>query len=539
MPPPLKPFVPTMKTETPVSRNSLRGRPANGAAPGPGNRLFLLLTSNQWLLAFVVGAVAALVFWPYYRYVSPWIGAAVFLVGVTIVHLRYAARFIIPFPHVAILITALQYVLAAWASAYYPHYNPNYNIGSRLPEYLPFATLVLLAGAAGWGLGMIKLRIPDRAKLAATPELLNTLDVLLVIGFLGVLVGRYTRETGLGFIFLLVANLRYLAVYGRMVCQRPGWGWRLALVMVAEVLFASSNAMFHGVILWGFWTFALWIFVFKPSWRIILTACAAALLLLPALQESKLELREQFGEEEFEGMVGNTDSRSSVDNATLWLSYMGESFKKTLTGNLDEEFIGGMLVRYNQGWIINRVMLVVPEVEPYARGATLKDALISALVPRLFYPDKVKTGGQLYMQKYAGVQLNEGTSMNLGYAGEMYANFGYWGGIVGCGFYCLAFALLFRAVCVRAFASPLWWAVMPYIGFSALKAEDGIVGVVNWTSKACLLLIGVCFFFPAFRRALFLPQTINQKPESRNQKGELRRRGRVRRAAAVRVRVEG
>ena len=38
--------------------------------------------------------------------------------------------------------------------------------------------------------------------------------------------------------------------------------------------------------------------------------------------------------------------------------------------------------------------------------------------------------------------------MDLGYAGEMYANFGYgavWRGAV----YCLAFALLFRALCKR------------------------------------------------------------------------------------------
>jgi hypothetical protein len=67
--------------------------------------------------------------------------------------------------------------------------------------------------------------------------------------------------------------------------------------------------------------------------------------------------------------------------------------------------------------------------------------------------------------------------------------------------------LLFRAVCRQAFKSPLCWAIMPYIGFAALKAEDGIYNVVNWTFKSCLVVVAVCFLLPAFRRALLGPKT--------------------------------
>jgi hypothetical protein len=161
------------------------------------------------------------------------------------------------------------------------------------------------------------------------------------------------------------------------------------------------------------------------------------------------------------------------------------------------------VARYNQGWIVDKVMQHVPKLEPFAAGATLEDALISAVVPRVLYSDKAIAGGRSNMKKYAGLVLGEGTSMNLGYAGEMYANFGYWGGIIGCGCYCLALALLFRAVCVRAFVSPLWWAIVPYVFVEALKAEDDIMDVVNWIAKASLVLVGVCVLFPSFQRALF------------------------------------
>ena len=168
-----------MKPNRQISDKSWRAKRLETTS---GEHLFLLLTRNQWILAGIAGLVAALVFLPYYRLISPWLGVVAFMMGIIIVHLRYASKFIIPFPHIAFLIAALQYVLAAWASSYYPSDDPMHNIGSRLPEYLPFATLVLLACAAGWGMGLVRMRIPARrARVAVTPELLHTLDALLVL----------------------------------------------------------------------------------------------------------------------------------------------------------------------------------------------------------------------------------------------------------------------------------------------------------------------------------------------------------------------
>ena len=92
--------------------------------------------------------------------------------------------------------------------------------------------------------------------------------------------------------------------------------------------------------------------------------------------------------------------------------------------------------------------------------------------------------------------------MNLGYAGEMYANFGLVGGIIGCGIYALVFGLLFRWFCQRAFLHPFWWSLVPFIFFAALKAEDGISDTLNWTVKSCIVAAGVYFVFPGFRAAL-------------------------------------
>ena len=123
------------------------------------------------------------------------------------------------------------------------------------------------------------------------------------------------------------------------------------------------------------------------------------------------------------------------------------------------------------------------------------------------------------MLRYAGIDLGRsGTSMDLGFAGEMYANFGVTGGLLGCTFYAVTLGVLFRVMCRRAFVHPLWWSLVPYVFFAAVKAEDGIGNVVNWSVKACILLVGISTIFPAFRHALF-SRTIEQQPQSRVSKG--------------------
>jgi hypothetical protein len=462
------------------------------------NGFFLLLTLRQWCFALVVGGVLVFAAWPFYHSVSNWIGASLFVIGLATVHFKYSSRYVIPFPHVAFFMAALQYVLAAWLSYSCPPFNPRYDIGDRLPDYLSYAAPVLIACAIGWGLGFRNLSpVPFAKPIKTAPNLLLALDVLIVVGFIGVACSRFSIA-GLGFVFVLIANLRFVGIYGRMLVKGPGWAWRVTLVMITEMVFATGNAMFQSFLIWGLWTFALWIYIFRPSWRFVIIAGFAALLLMPALQESKWLLRSQTW-----GDVDSEDAESSADKTFLWLKYLGWSFARTATGHLDPDMIGDLAMRYNQGWIINRVMQHVPAEEPYARGRTIVVAFTASLIPRLLNSDKGAVTGTSNTQRYAGIEMTDSTAMGLGFAGEMYANFGYFGGILGCGVYAFIFSWLFRLVCVRAFRSPLWWSFVPYVGFSAVKAEQGIAEVVNWTLKASLVVVGICIIFPAIRTALF------------------------------------
>jgi hypothetical protein len=464
-------------------------------------RRYLFLTCREWriglLVSLAVGVVAA---WMS-LFISVWIGATVFLVALTAYHMRHASRYIFPFPHIAILISALQYVLAAWLGFYYPPENSSYDIGAALPLYLSYGGPVIVAICVGWSLSFVRLKPTPQGTSPTSAKLLTEMDILLVVGLVTFFVGRRVEIPSLAFVLILLANLRYVGVYGRMIVRGPGWSWRLAIVLGAEVMFAAENAMFHPLLLWTCWTVAVWMYCFKPPQRSVLCVLLAGTLFLPAFQEAKWRLRAGTDD-----LLDASQTKSAVENRLsktgTFISYLASSLKHAATFDLSDDFIADTAVRYNQGWIVNRIMFFVPNVEPYAKGDTLKTAAVAAVLPRVIAENKLRSGGQEYMARFAGIELNENTAMNLGYAGEMYANFGLVGGIIGCGIYALFFGLLFRWFCQRAFRHPLWWSLAPFIFFAALKAEDGIADSLGWTIKSCMVAAGVYFVSPGFRAAL-------------------------------------
>jgi hypothetical protein len=468
-------------------------------------RTILFLDSNQWLAACVAASAPALCLLPFYNGISLWLGASVFLAGLVVVHLKYASASIVPFPHLAILIALLQCVFAPWLALYYPPADPRYAIGDRMAEYLGYAVPAVLALALGWAAALRGLPLRNHAKhpTAANPHLLGELDALLAIGFLATIIAAFLKQSTLGFLLVLIGNLRYPALFGRILCRAPGWRWRLALALAIEIIFAADEGMFHSLLLFAAWTLAIWMHASPPRWgRLIGVACLAALL-LPTIQISKNQLRQHLW-----ASYSPPDS-SAVENAVTWVAELSSSTGQLLGGSLDDDVVSDITVRYNQGWIIDRVMQQVPSVQPCARGETLLRAAASALVPRLLAPHKPTAGGRENIERFAGIVLSERTSMNLGFMGEMYANFGRAGGVAGCFGYGLFFGLLCRFVSKRAARSPLWSSLIPYVCFTALKAETGIGPVLNWLTKSVLVLAVVCACAPALRNAL------GQKPEGR------------------------
>src|ERR1017187_728309 len=122
-------------------------------------RSFLASPQAAWMLA--IGIIAGLASFPLWRGVSPWGGCLAMLVVLVTLHMLYASRLVVPFPHIAILICTLQYGLAPWAAHYLPAQNAEYHI-KNLTQYFAYAGPATLAIALGWALICVRLHLSGR-----------------------------------------------------------------------------------------------------------------------------------------------------------------------------------------------------------------------------------------------------------------------------------------------------------------------------------------------------------------------------------------
>ena len=140
-----------------ASRGRVPQKPAAIQQPSRTGTL-LFCTPRQWGVAIMSGLILSALACPWYGNISWWIGVVLFLMVITVVHMVFTYGLVVCLPHIAILVSGLQYVLAAWLSFYYPSSNPLFNIGQRLPDYLSYAGWVMTVVCLAWALSLLGLR---------------------------------------------------------------------------------------------------------------------------------------------------------------------------------------------------------------------------------------------------------------------------------------------------------------------------------------------------------------------------------------------
>jgi hypothetical protein len=196
--------------------------------------------------------------------------------------------------------------------------------------------------------------------------------------------------------------------------------------------------------------------------------------------------------------IVNNINESSISKVVA-LSNLIEKRLFDLDSLVYRDIIASAFMRFNEGWIVNKVMKNVPHLEPYANGGTILKGLYSAFVPRLLDPDKPVAGGRENFEKYTGIELNQNTAMSIGVIGEMYANFGY-GGVIGMAFYGYLIGLLYLLLYNKAVKNPVWWVWGPYLGFMAMKSEEGLMETMTWIVKSLVIMVTVIFICNKMRK---------------------------------------
>jgi O-antigen polysaccharide polymerase Wzy len=360
-------------------------------------------------------------------------------------------------------------------------------------EYLRYA---LPATAALW----IGLHIPASRRLSKTWEMphidhlskrvQHSLDVLIVAGLIADLYVDYAPVEW-SFLAYLISSFRFVGALGWMLTLTPGWRWRVIFVLAHLTAVQSTGGLFYLVVHWGGYFLLVYAFMRRWRWQMAVALCAS-LLGLSLLQAVKPTLRTSIAEQRVTGPLDSLERLTSM----MWDRVKTGQFVDTQTD------AGDSLVRFNQGWIIARIMTHVPAEIPYARGQTITDAITFSIIPRFLFPDKLQGASQKIFSTYTGTELAGGTRMGLGIIGEFYANFGMGGGIVGTFVYGLIIGWVFLLFADRAQKNPLWWAAASTVLVPSVEPGINLEDILNHVVKAAVVLFVVWKITPQMQRLL-------------------------------------
>ena len=277
------------------------------------------------------------------------------------------------------------------------------------------------------------------------------------------------------------ANLFYFSAFAGIlyIYFSPtfrGKAFVIALFFVFLMAGALRSGMFTVLAYMGATIFSFFLMGKRyPLWGKV-TVFASALALLLVLQNAKTAYRDYVWKKTYAG-----------DRTSLFASLFVENLQKGKS-LVDKNDFFLVHLRVNQGFNVSVVMDRMPKMKPHDGGKALSESLLSAIVPRIFWPDKPIAGGKANMLYYAGWRLTT-MSTNIGPLGEAYGAFGVAGGI----FFMGLLGLFIRWVYARSFRVSeklplvvLWIPVLFYQ--TTYSAETDTLQIMNSLVKTAFFM---------------------------------------------------
>ena len=381
----------------------------------------------------------------------------------------------LPLAQVAALLACLQWLIGpVW------YYWGDYSIesmGMAVSETEYFS--VAIPGTSMFCLGLLIFgyTVNQRNLLRRTSsENFHLIGILLNgVALVADVAGRL-GPSNLAFAFFLLSQLRYVGVLYLWFSGRTWARWLAGICTLPLFVSSAESAMFHDLLIWCGLLFCFWYAGVPrtPMTKVALILAGAVLVF--TIQGVKKPYREKVWE--------GRDASLTEEVTQFWTGFE----------DLDqEEIFENTMVRLNQGWIVSRVIYHVPKAEPYARGATIRDALVASLIPRFLYADKAEAGGRTNFMRFTGLPINEATSMNVSLLGEGYANFGKVGSWIFLFVAGSAIAVSIGLCKKYASVRPVFLFWIPLIFYQAIKAETDCTEVFNQITKGGALAF-VCFW---------------------------------------------
>lgn len=415
----------------------------------------------------------------------------------------------LPIKEVILIIAFLQWIVAPILSYHVFTKSDFYYMSVPEIAYMDFVVPTTIFFSLGLTIAFKKLDIRSiNFDLYSNEYFEKRGKIILAIGYTSLIILPFAPAS-LAYLFLLIS---YSTIVGGFYILKSNiktkFLW-LALGITPILLQGINTAVFHDTFIWFGYTIIIYSFLNKSNIIAKSTIIISSLTLILLINFVKKDYREIIWSEDLNlSQLNNNDPNNSNQNkssTSTLINLMGEKTKTGINKDGYQEFID----RLNQGWIISRIMYVVPEYEPYANGETIKDGIYAAILPRVLAPNKTMAGGRQNFERFTGLQLIN-VSMNLGIIGEAYANYGEQGGLIFMFFYGLFFNLVFVFIFSKAEKKPELILWIPFIFFYTVKAEDDFAGVFNQFVKASIVAALLNFMLPKHYQTKIIEKSVNE-----------------------------
>lgn len=392
----------------------------------------------------------------------------------------------IPVRELIILIALIQWVIAPILSYHFFTKSEFYYMIIEEGKYMSFvipATLALVIGL------LFPLRKPVKLQelnYIENPEYyFKRGRIIFIIGFISLIIGRF-MPIALAYFFLL---LSYSSILGAFYLLKANVRFKYVILVVAFApifVGAAESSVFHEMFIWGGFLLIMYTFINKSG---ILPKTAMFVFMVASIfivNSVKKDYREAVWAEQSQTQpqfAGQEKARGK-GNAGQLIGMVNERVNKSgIKSDYYQEFVD----RLNQGWIIARIMYVVPQYEDFAEGETIIDGIYAALLPRFLSPNKARSGGAKNFERFTGLAL-AGASMNLGIIGEAYANYGEVNGVVFMFIYGLFFNVVYWIILKKAQYKSEYLLWLPFLFFYVIKAEEDFTSIFNQFVKSVIVM---------------------------------------------------
>lgn len=277
-----------------------------------------------------------------------------------------------------------------------------------------------------------------------------------------------------------LANCGLLAIHMKQIqkAEKMKDALTLPALILFCLLFAQSakSGMFEGLVFWGFILLTLTLSVLPRSLTRNFGILISGVLILVTVQTSKGIYRSKVWQKGHES------------NVTQLSKSLVLGFRVARENSSSETFWFPIVERLNQGRIVSHVIQKIEQNKIEQDFMRIPQALASACVPRLLWPDKPLAGGHENIKRFTDLQLQGNTSMNISHFGDFFIAFGKQGGPLFLLFWGFFLGQLIQRITSGNMTKYVLW-LSPILLLGLIPIETDFNMVVNHIVKSALFIV--------------------------------------------------